>query len=767
MNISRRLQERSLRPDPQTQHYASEHFVRNLDISRELQGHQGCVNALNWSADGKYLASGSDDTNVIIWNASSVGFDKVKVIHTGHTRNIFSVMFAPGTNNRTIVSAAGDCQIRIFDVEYGSGTVVMESPCARTVHKCHRDRVKRIAMEADGHTFLSCAEDGDIRQFDLRDDNSSNRPPLVSYGRQQIDLNTITLNKLNPYLFATGGSHPCAFLHDRRMVGRDLKTEWGQVPTSSSEATNCVRKYRSPKSRRGHFRGEHLTALQFGQENSRELLGSWSADDVHLFDIHGQTDRNLGYFWYRSKSPNRCRPDTGTKRKRSSTTDNTVDNLGELANLEDLEFFDRFMAIRKFLLCPPFHGRNYAKAHDHVFATLPPIEKLSPSHFLAEFKEEYLTHYELHLGFLNALARKSRMTPWETRQTNMDWFTTTSQVIVDTFCRKFEELSVANRIAAPVAGYDAESILRAPMIDYTNPEHTLFKDCEALATAFNALLDDEASFTQLNSPTGCRFWLERVCRSLLASSIIEASVGDYAGAAARPEEPTTDNPVNFDYADSDWDDIEDNDFNDEYDNNDDDDDDDDSCSDTDEMDTDPRNDEAAEMERARQSYEHDINTAVESVNPGVPIVMPFRSFSGHVNVETVKDVNFFGQADEYVVSGSDDGLLFVWDKKTSKIVTILRADDSVTNVIQGHPSTMLMAASGIDDTIKIFEPMEEAARESRRVHESEYTIRARNERRAAAGEEERFGGGVRISRRMLMNLQQFDHDLAPAECRQQ
>lgn len=43
-------------------------------------------------------------------------------------------------------------------------------------------------------------------------------------------------------------------------------------------------------------------------------------------------------------------------------------------------------------------------------------------------------------------------------------------------------------------------------------------------------------------------------------------------------------------------------------------------------------------------------------------------------------MDFFGAHDEYIVSGSDGGCLFVWDKKTSKIVQILQADDDIVNV---------------------------------------------------------------------------------------
>lgn len=61
-----------------------------------------------------------------------------------------------------------------------------------------------------------------------------------------------------------------------------------------------------------------------------------------------------------------------------------------------------------------------------------------------------------------------------------------------------------------------------------------------------------------------------------------------------------------------------------------------------------------------------------------------RQYSGHCNVKTVKDANFFGLQDEYVVSGSDSGHVFIWDKKTSKLVNILKGDEDVVNVIQGN-----------------------------------------------------------------------------------
>lgn len=94
----------------------------------------------------------------------------------------------------------------------------------------------------------------------------------------------------------------------------------------------------------------------------------------------------------------------------------------------------------------------------------------------------------------------------------------------------------------------------------------------------------------------------------------------------------------------------------------------------------------------------------ERVESHVPCSPHTRVYRGHCNVRTVKDVNFFGLQDEYVVSGSDSGHVFIWDKKTQNLLNILEGDGEVVNVVQGHPYEPTMAVSGIDHTIKIFSP---------------------------------------------------------------
>jgi WD40 repeat protein len=82
-----------------------------------------------------------------------------------------------------------------------------------------------------------------------------------------------------------------------------------------------------------------------------------------------------------------------------------------------------------------------------------------------------------------------------------------------------------------------------------------------------------------------------------------------------------------------------------------------------------------------------------------------RKFTGHVNIRTIKEVNFFGPSGEYVVSGSDDGNFFIWEKESGQLENVVEGDSSIVNCVQGHPLGFpFLAVSGIDASVKLFEP---------------------------------------------------------------
>jgi WD40 repeat protein len=80
-------------------------------------------------------------------------------------------------------------------------------------------------------------------------------------------------------------------------------------------------------------------------------------------------------------------------------------------------------------------------------------------------------------------------------------------------------------------------------------------------------------------------------------------------------------------------------------------------------------------------------------------------YTGHCNMRTVKSVSFFGPHQEYVMSGSDDGNIFIWEKKNGTLVNLIKGDKHVVNVLCGHPFDPILATVGIDKSVKIFSPI--------------------------------------------------------------
>ncbi|KAL7980453.1 hypothetical protein Chor_001607 [Crotalus horridus] len=95
-------------------------------------------------------------------------------------------------------------------------------------------------------------------------------------------------------------------------------------------------------------------------------------------------------------------------------------------------------------------------------------------------------------------------------------------------------------------------------------------------------------------------------------------------------------------------------------------------------------------------------------------------YCGHCNTTTdIKEANFFGSNAQYIVSGSDDGSFFIWEKETTNLVRVLQGDESIVNCLQPHPSYCFLATSGIDPVSEVLngrvvEDMEGASQANQR-----------------------------------------------------
>uniref|UniRef100_A0A0D6QXS2 Anaphase-promoting complex subunit 4 WD40 domain-containing protein n=1 Tax=Araucaria cunninghamii TaxID=56994 RepID=A0A0D6QXS2_ARACU len=279
-------------------------LVQRLSLEKELEGHQGCVNALAWNSKGSLLVSGSDDARVNIWSYASK-----KLLHsidTGHSANIFCCKFIPGTGDDLVASGAGDAEVRVFRLSRPSRA---GSPSEQTaVFRCHSRRVKKLAVE-DGnpHVVWSASEDGTLRQHDFRekvlcppagtnqecrnvllDLRSAAKKSLADPPRHILALKSCDISASRPHQLLVGGSDAFARLYDRRML----------PPLSSSRKSTkpppCVC-YFCPAHLSDYGRSSlHLTHVTFSP-NGEEILLSYSGEHVYLMDVNNAQDSTAKY----------------------------------------------------------------------------------------------------------------------------------------------------------------------------------------------------------------------------------------------------------------------------------------------------------------------------------------------------------------------------------------------------------------------------------------------------------------------------------------
>lgn len=105
-------------------------------------------------------------------------------------------------------------------------------------------------------------------------------------------------------------------------------------------------------------------------------------------------------------------------------------------------------------------------------------------------------------------------------------------------------------------------------------------------------------------------------------------------------------------------------------------------------------------------------------------------YCGHCNTTTdIKEANYFGSNSQYIVAGSDDGSFFMWDRKTTNIMRVLRGDESIVNCLQPHPDYCLLATSGIDPVVRLWSPRpQDGRKDDREVTDSEDAALANQKR---------------------------------------
>lgn len=117
--------------------------------ANSLDSHNGYVCAVEFSLDGKILASGGADRRIRLWNT-----DTGKIIYTfdGHLESITAIQFMP--NGKILVSTGADRTIRFWDLE--------SKQLLKTI-EAHEHKIHALAISRDGQTIVSGGSDCNVQ----------------------------------------------------------------------------------------------------------------------------------------------------------------------------------------------------------------------------------------------------------------------------------------------------------------------------------------------------------------------------------------------------------------------------------------------------------------------------------------------------------------------------------------------------------------------------------------------------------------------------
>ncbi|XP_047506935.1 DDB1- and CUL4-associated factor 8 [Pieris napi] len=242
--------------------YGSLHAVYRMAKFDSLMKHRGCVNSINFHPEGHLLASGSDDTNVIVWDwARNIPIQTVK---TGHKSNVFQskFLYLNAQTQLNIVTCARDGQVRLIQCPASGMSGASRRKLANHARAAHKVHVSAH----EPHLVISAGEDAVVMRCDVREEHGSKLFQVRE--TTPIPLYSVAGHPLKPEQLLVAGRDMYLRVYDTRKTDKPL---------------NFYTANFTPKSGSVHKSMMHLTCAVYNHDGS-EILGSYNDEDIYLFD---------------------------------------------------------------------------------------------------------------------------------------------------------------------------------------------------------------------------------------------------------------------------------------------------------------------------------------------------------------------------------------------------------------------------------------------------------------------------------------------------
>lgn len=144
-----------------------ENGATSVEPVSDLTRHQRAVNVVRWSPTGQYLASGDDDSNIIIWQQKADAFvelvdgetqDKEKwsiyKILRGHKEDVYDISWSP--NSQKLLSGSVDNTAIIWDLNKGVNDNILTD---------HKGFVQGVSWDPQGDFLATLSSDRTCRIY--------------------------------------------------------------------------------------------------------------------------------------------------------------------------------------------------------------------------------------------------------------------------------------------------------------------------------------------------------------------------------------------------------------------------------------------------------------------------------------------------------------------------------------------------------------------------------------------------------------------------